>query len=837
MRARFGANNGSSSSLAVPAPSFGPKYRRNNGSSSSLAVPGPGFGSRLAARNGSAVSLALPGTGFGSRPGTPNKTWVNPLDIHFMRSTPSGPPTPRSPLGQSEMQLPPTPKGESDSHSIFGEEAGDMVDSIMATVKKKEQEEKLAKEKEKELEKQRETARLEMERLARQKSAESKAKTAKPSQQPQPQVETQAPPQAASANGPGMPGPVFMGDADQHQRPSSRSGVRAPGTSGQAIQAPGLRGNSDQRPESRGGPRNVPSNPDPQKPVFMGNIDQRPGSRGGIRGNGPSTGPTGPNGSLKGNLIHQGPPRYSPPTQDLPQPPSQNGHRRGPQGGAPRPNGPDPNLRGPRPSGSGSLPQRSESPAYNRPGPRSDSMPTRSESPGLANQNHRGPGISGYRSESPAPISPTTRGPVPNELRSQSPAFSGSLRRGLSGNENRSHSPAPSSLGPNGYRRQDSGSTVQSPSKTEPSLRELMVESPEPVTSETRPGSRSSDDGGPIEQFARPIIRSVQARRDTLTLNSPRRHSLSMEIEELEKTLFNAQQAQSHNTEPVRASFSSSHYSDASEDEPIVTLGPAPLRTSPPLAAPAEAATGSQREASPTRRQLALRKGPRRPTLDEYGVPTSQLSTNTRLHESVPVDNAISSSSRSNTPQFHRPQTSRSPASMAERSPPREPRIARPIIDAGFNFDFGPSFAAPPTPDSTSWPLASPVDPEPELQPEPQSFQLNRPNIPPPLTFNFSQDAFSRDPGIWTPPLRSLSQKHIINDGRPSTSQGVYLATAPHMPPGSGPPSRSRTPVDGANAEEAAAAAAALGIGMARGPSLRHPPGRKIVDSFGTGFI
>ncbi|SPQ19154.1 dc7a68c1-62f4-4ad6-90ee-0133be09a06d [Thermothielavioides terrestris] len=147
----------------------------HNGSSTSLALPTPGFGARFGANNASSTSLAAPMPGFGSRPGTPNrsKPWVNPLDVHFARSSPSGPPTPKSPLAAS-MQLPPTPTTDTaENGSVFGEDADDMVDAVMAAVKRQEQEAREAKERERELEKQRETARLEMERLERQKSTES----------------------------------------------------------------------------------------------------------------------------------------------------------------------------------------------------------------------------------------------------------------------------------------------------------------------------------------------------------------------------------------------------------------------------------------------------------------------------------------------------------------------------------------------------------------------------------------------------------------------------------------------------------------------------------------
>jgi hypothetical protein len=67
------------------------------------------------------------------------------LDVHFVRSVPSGPPTPKSPLVDS-IHLPPTPTTDAaETGSVFGEEADDMVDAVMASVKKREQEEREAK--------------------------------------------------------------------------------------------------------------------------------------------------------------------------------------------------------------------------------------------------------------------------------------------------------------------------------------------------------------------------------------------------------------------------------------------------------------------------------------------------------------------------------------------------------------------------------------------------------------------------------------------------------------------------------------------------------------------
>ncbi|KAK0730319.1 hypothetical protein B0H67DRAFT_28350 [Lasiosphaeris hirsuta] len=971
IRAKFGAYNGSSSSLAAPAPGFSSNYRKNSGSSPSLGVPGPGFGAKYSSGNGSSKSLALPDPAALSRPGTPNgkkPAWVNPLDVHFVKDTPSAPTTPKSPLA-GEMHLPLTPRDDAtDTDSVFGEDADDMVNAVMESVKMEAEEAKRLREKEKEAERQKETARLEKEKQERQKATETKL-SVKPSpqllQQPGAQGKGQGrgqhsphgqqqhlPPrshpqqQQADATGLGIQGPVFRGNVEQ--RPGSRGGTRGNGLNGHANLGPVFRGNADQRPSSRGemrgcGPGSGLNGQGVQGPVFLGSVDQRPGSRGGMRSNGMGDTSHGP---ARANHAHQGPPRHSPPTQSLPQPPNQGTPRHGPRGpsyespnsrGPQRPDGLESNMLGPRtahqntrpysPAPRGPSPrapgpvvaQRAQSPANNGPRPRAPGLhEIRPQSPTPRHQ--RGPGPLGYRSESPAPLGHHARGGGQPDVRSQSPALSIPSLRGPSGNEIRSLSPAPSNLGPNGYRRQESGSTVTSPISIGPSLRDLIVQSPEPLTISPTGSVSKSDDEGPIEQFARPVIQSVQARRDTLTMSSPRRHSLSMQIEKLEKTLVSAQQGQVH--EANKISISSSRYSDAGADEePILTLQPAPLRASPSVLAVAEAAVESQRAVSPGRGPLALRRGPRRPTLDEYGVGTSQTTT-ARPRDLSPAAaltvNTISQPSRANTPQFQLPSRALSPALTADPSPVFRPAPS-PIIDVGFKFDFGPAIVAPPTPDSTVWPMppTSPTSirfatspellyhdasseytsgaeddddsdildwhPDPELpQPKeelPRTSEQNpdlelelkldilrpRPQAPPPLTFNFSPDAYSREPGPWTPPLRTPSENEAVaaqaNDVRPSTAQDAHLnvtgglspgfaAGGLLVSPGSGPPSRSRSPVDGINAEEAAAAAVALGIGMARGPSVREPGGHQyrgpgamsrrppgMVDAFGTGFI
>ena len=407
--------------------------------------------------------------------------------------------------------------------------------------------------------------------------------------------------------------------------------------------------------------------------------------------------------------------------------------------------------------------------------------------------------------------------------------------------------------------------------------------SPSTVASPSGSVRGMSLDDGPVEQFARPIIQNVIAKRDTLALNSPRQHSLSMRIEELEKTLLKAQQAHpSQKTlapEAIRVSTSSSVYSDGIQDDddddgPILPILPAPLRVPSPMLPPVPAAAAINRPQSPMRGPPRRGPLPRRPTLDEYGVSSTKVvnsrgGTPTPASRSGSTDNYSSHSSppsRTNTPQIRHPNWKRDlnqPSPAPTLDPPKRAR-PNPVLDMGFNFDFGPTpgIIGPPTPDSTTWSLASPAGEAGSALPPPTSepsqtqarsespVKFTRANVPAPLNlkFNFSPDAPSRDPsvGLWTPPIRSVPATASTADGRPSTSGGPSGAGK-----GSGgglaasPSFISNFPDLSAPADDDPASF--MGIGMARGPSIREvrrpktAGGKKskagMVDSFGTGFI
>ncbi|KAK4119331.1 hypothetical protein N657DRAFT_261166 [Parathielavia appendiculata] len=801
LRTRFGANNGSSTSLAAPAPGFAARFGANNRSSSSLAAPGPGFGARFGANNTSSLSLAPAGSGYGSRPGTPgrSKPWVNPLDVHFVRSVPSGPPTPKTPKSPlvDSMQLPPTPTtANAETGSLFGEEVDDMVDAVMATVKKREEELRKAKERERELEKQRETARLEMERLERQKSTESSLSCRRPSApqlQPEPQRET--------ADIPNMQGHVFKSDHDA--TPGSRSG--------------------------------------------------------------PARGP----------LMHQGPPPTGPPTHRLPQPPGQGPPRHGPLGPSVETDGLS--ARGTRTDGFGP-----PSPRLN--GFHHDSL-LRSAGP-----PQNSPALPGHSGKVPRPyqLPPVqgagSLGPLPHALQSPSVPLSTPSIDNEPSQSFALKSPQPKQQDPVMFNTEPDAAASNGRSTPPPATRQGLeplistLASPSTVTSPSGSIRRLSMDDEVVEQFARPIIQHVSARRDTFQLNSPRRHSLSMKIEELEKSILNAQHT--HHAQRLqapeanRASASSSVYSngikeDEDDDGPILPIHPAPLRIPSPMPPHVPTPAAADRPQSPIRapaRRVAL---PRRPGLEEYGVSSDHVAlrnragTPTSASRSGSTDNYSSHGSppsRTNTPQHRHPLLRRD---LAQPSPaPTVDTFERarpsPVVDTGFNFDFGqlPGLAAPPTPDSSNWSLASPTETGPGQVPASEPVQTHpksepsgkftRANVPPPLNlkFDFSPDAPSRDPtlGLWTPPIRSVPTAAATADGRPSTSSGPggsgnggnKLAASPSL--------ISQFPEYVTRNDDRASF---MGIGVARGPSIREvrrpktsAGGRKNpVDSFGTGFI
>ncbi|KAB5517337.1 hypothetical protein GE09DRAFT_1195786 [Coniochaeta sp. 2T2.1] len=770
----------------------------------------------------SVSNLKVPGPGLGSRPGTPSsgrtKAWVNPLDVHFGRTTPSAlPSTPKSPLAHYEFGA--EQQQQADNGSVFGDKAENIADTIMRSVSQKEQEkaEKERQEKGK-VEKERE------EREARQKAQEEEKKRDEEREKEREKNKAaaaaaalrapQQPPQGHPAlsnsramNGPG--GPVFQGRHDQ--RPGSRNGNRNPSPMGpfhgpgehrpgsrngsgshpsppighgpsrgpfqgqmdhrpssrngqQHGPGPRFQGHTDQRPSSRNGPHERPLD----RPHFQGQIDQRPGSR-----NGPQERPV-----FQGQMDHHrpgsrnGPRRDHTPPYGHPPGGHPNGHPQGHPNGRPM-NGP------PRPR-DGHSPMRGPGPVNGHP-----------RSPGLG----PGPMMNGHihtHKGSPmiGPPCSSPNGPP------RGPAMNGSPRNGSPRNASPMAPPRPSpnpnnlQQGQNGYFPGDPPSPTAS--------------TPTTTTSTSSPRTSGEKPSEPV------VIRDLPARRETVTSTSPKRASVSMALDALEKSLVDAQVV-TEDASTTRDSSASSAYSVDQEVE-----SPVQPRPSPPY---------QQRSTSGSSRPIPGRNVAR-PNPAEYGVVLPKVRT---APNAAAVANPPSPPLPSPPAQQRMEHASLQPAPLFKQSKWTPPEDAsnrysefstpRPAPSPTPNHAPSTLGTTPPTPDPTNpnWPLAPPPPPAAASSPP----QLQRSNLPPPLNFNFSPDASSRDHanhhpggGLYTPqPARTLSQSRSNDTIRPSTAGGG-LGVGGSLAGGDD-------------------------IGMARGPRVRHAGHGTtgIADRFGTPLI
>jgi len=745
----------------------------------------------------STTNLRVPGPGFGSRPGTPgsgkSKAWVNPLDVHFGRTTPSAVPSaPRSPLAQYEIGA----DDGADDGSVFGDKAENIAETIMSSVVQKEQEKA-----DKEREEKGKVEREREEREARQQSQEDEKKREEERQKEQEKhrAATAAaairsphhgppgyPPPLNPANRPmngQMDRPIFQGRHDQ--RPSSRNGRHnSPGP----MERPHFQGQGDHRPGSRNGSR--PSPPPGHGPMnrgpFQGQTDYRPSSRNGHPDQRPR---------FQGQMDHQRPGSRTGP-HDHPhfqghldqRPGSRNGPHDRPvfQGHIDQRPG---SRSGPqdRPVFQGQIDQRPGS----RNGPRRDGTPPYGHPP-LGHPNGYPSGhMSGRPMNGPGSMNGAMRGPGPMNGQTRSPNIGhtghinvhmnsprGSPLMGATGSPNG----APRSPALNGPPR--NGSPMDGSSRPGPIPKNIQpnpngyfpADLPSPTVSSSR-SSDSHENPAPAEPADKPIIRNVIARRDTITSITPKRASVSQAIDAFEKSLATE--------ESIRDSTASSAYSVDELTESPVQPAIAP-RPSPPYVAPQP-----QRSGSATGRPFPGRNV-QRPSLDEYGVPlptgrttpaatTAQSPPPPRLPSSSPPSQRLEHASLQPAPLFRQPKWDNKADedfrhddfSSAPPAPSHEPPA-----DAS-SLDFG---RTPPTPDPTNpnWPLAPPPAPSPPPSSPPE---LKRPDPPPPLNFDFSPNAFSREQGPFTPPLRGLSERTPSHETlRPSTAAGeVGVARGPSM--------------------------------------------------------
>ncbi|KAL0475363.1 hypothetical protein QR685DRAFT_45368 [Neurospora intermedia] len=442
--------------------------------------------------------------------------------------------------------------------------------------------------------------------------------------------------------GPGGPGPVFRGNIDQ--RPGTRGGMH----DGPGGPAPIFRGNIDQRPGSRGGmPMSGPNGPPRPFPApGHGPPRHGPPTHGLPHPPAPRTGAPGPRGPGPHPGPHPGPPRQGPPYRGpMPHqgPPHPGTPNRGPPRQGPPPHGISPQGT-PRQGSPHQGPPRHGSPhvaAYrgtppphgpprgplphgpHQAGPHSSPHGTPHGPPGPLRPGLRGPLIQGSPRQGPphggptplsAPNKPLPQQPggptplsAPNKPLPQQPGVDtrGPLPHGhatlgdlprlqIPGLHSRPQSPAVRALGPAKPSQEDEASprSISRPG---------VVQSPKGISAaETGSNSRSPSPPESIAEhllddddsiFSRPIIKTLGARRDTLTVVSPRRQSLSMRIEELERSLIGAQkgrslddQQRSFDDKSLNSAsniYSQLHLSeDEDDDEPILSsIQPAPLRT------------------------------------------------------------------------------------------------------------------------------------------------------------------------------------------------------------------------------------------------------------------
>jgi hypothetical protein len=292
------------------------------------------------------------------------------------------------------------------------------------------------------------------------------------------------------------------------------------------------------------------------------------------------------------------------------------------------------------------------------------------------------------------------------------------------------------------------------------------------------------------QQDSTPVIRNVQARRDTLTMNASRRTSLCMTIEAFEKSMIEAQGGELYigGSGSRRGSDASSEYSvDARPGPPTCPLPPAPYcRPSPPHT--------FHSSRSPRRRVPG--QGVQRPKRDEYGVaPVARASPELRSRSgdtgTVTYDylkrmtrpNPLTDLDSPPRPPSRHLDATIEPAPLFRdtkwnREPTQDPFTGgdfsdpRPAPTPSPKPGLSLHFAGPPTPDSAhNWPLPSPA---PTTAP-----QLKRTNLPPPLDFDFSSSGYSRSgTEPYTPPVRMPRSPGLLEEPRLHTSAGWGIGVA-----------------------------------------------------------
>lgn len=748
------------------------------GSQTSLKAVSSEANLRTNFANGSMTSLLAPG-GYVSRPATSastsrTKPWVNPLDVHFQKPITA---PPKSPLANVEMGSSMGDKAAEARSSLFGANAEDVAQAIMVSVEQKEEE--LAKkeresigrvEKEREERERRQKQQEEIERLQREqerlevqrRKTQLEAEKQRAAVAAEKQLEAEKQRAAVAAASAAVPVAVPAFDAPTRGLPRL-PGPPSPARAGHGpLRGPMNRGQLNHQSNSNwSGP--------PERPTFHGQAEIRPGSR---------------NGAQHRPLDR---PQYQGQAQ---------GHQ---------------DFRPGSRAGQNERPRFQGQPMDHRPGSRNgqyDRPGFQAQGQGHGQLDHRGGGSrNGHRGhtdryvvqgqidqrpgsrngqqrqlppdgQTSGPMQPrhmdsvAIRGPMPGpgptRLRGPMPGPADDYNEGLR--------PAPltdgtdQAIDPHRQHEQNPFAPAALPS---PPAHQMQS---------------SHDHFGHLD--GKPVIRNVQARRDTLTLNTPRRSSLAMTIEAFERSIMDAQRGagqpfDDNGSIHDSGSDASSHYSiDDRAESPTYPLPPSPhRRPSPPYT------TTDARSESPMTRPMPG-KGVQRPDPGEYGVVSVRTSPESKLPQGVTRRNGVDHSNSPVSPSPPRiiADTSMEPAPLfrvpkwSNNDPYDNPVYAgdfsqpRPVPTPNPKSDLSLNFTGPPTPDSThNWPLPSPM-------PASIAPQLKRTNLPAPLKFDFSPNGYSRDnSGLYTPPVQRMmprSPAFLDEDPRPSTSHGLGIGIA-----------------------------------------------------------
>lgn len=276
-----------------------------------------------------------------------------------------------------------------------------------------------------------------------------------------------------------------------------------------------------------------------------------------------------------------------------------------------------------------------------------------------------------------------------------------------------------------------------------------------------------------------PVIRNVQAKRDTLTFHAPRRRSLSMEVGEKEKDKEEGEGAKTTQVvEGFTGNFSGFDFGES-------------VRRASGMRLPEVIGGGSERGVSPTdvrkpfeRTESPLSGRKRSPTMGEEKVERERMTGSpvvpAPVQQQQPVRQISPLAERHTQPQPHH-QPQQPPPTQALPQPPSHHQLPPP--------------SRPPT---TPIPLPPPKSsPRPDRSPNPSSRPgyINRPLDPPPRGFRprIDSDPRVRRPNVLRVPPPLVDRPAPRSPYGPPPEEGSYMRSEPSpKPPVDGKPHTPR---------------------------------------------